>query len=131
GGVYNNLGMLNDRRGRWADAEPDYQQAIRYQRLAFERAADSESVRGLVSKHYFNYSRNLREQHKPAEAADKTLERKKLWPGNADRLYSVAQELTAACELMAAGPDADLAAQRKYGQNAVDTLRDAVAAGLP
>jgi eukaryotic-like serine/threonine-protein kinase len=130
GGVYNNLGMLNDRRGRWADAEPQYREAIRYQRQAFERAADSESVRELLSKHYFNYARNLREQNKPTQAAEVALERRKLWPGEAERLYSVAQELTTVCQLLSGEPDPDPSLEGKYGQFAVDTLREAVAAGL-
>jgi hypothetical protein len=131
GGVYNNLGMLNDRRGRWADAEPDYVQAIRYQRQAFERSADNESIRELLSRHYFNYARNLREQNKPASAADVSLERRKLWPGQAERLYSVAEELTAACQLISATSPSNPSLERKYGEFAVDTLREAITAGLP
>ena len=131
GGVHNNLGMLFDRQGRFADAEAEYRKAIDSQTRAYERAPDSNVFRELLSKHYFNYARNLREQHKPAEAAEVTLERKKLWPGESDRLYSVAQELTAACQAMATASPSATEARQKYGQAAVDTLRDAVAAGLP
>ena len=130
GGVHNNLGMLFDRQGRFADAEAEYRKAIDSQRRAYERAPDSSTFRELLSKHYFNYARNLREQHKPAEAAEVTLERKKLWPGESDRLYSVAQELTAACQAMATASPSATEAQQKYWQAAVETLREAVAAGL-
>jgi tetratricopeptide (TPR) repeat protein len=131
GGVLNNLGMLYDRQRRWADAEVQYKKAVDSQRQAVELAPDSGVFRELLSKHYFNYARNLREQHKPEEAAKVSLERKKLWPNQPDRLYSVAQELTAACQAMATTSRSTTEAQQGYWQAAVDTLRDAVAAGLP
>ncbi|HEY4234476.1 MAG TPA: serine/threonine-protein kinase [Lacipirellulaceae bacterium] len=131
GGVYNNLGMLYDRQGRWAEAEAEYRKAVGYQQQAFEHAPDSDGVRELLSKHLFNYARNLRKQLKPESAAEVTLERKKLWPRQSDRLYSVAQELTAACEAMAAPQHPKAGVPQKYWQAAIDTLREALAAGLP
>jgi tetratricopeptide (TPR) repeat protein len=132
GGVCNNLGMLYERQERWQDAEAQYVKAIAYQRHAYERAPASESIRELLSKHLFNYARNLRQQGKPLAAANAALERKRLWPDQPDRLYSIAQDLTAACLAMESpSQPAPPTEQQLYWQAAVNTLRDAVAAGLP
>jgi serine/threonine protein kinase/tetratricopeptide (TPR) repeat protein len=131
GGIYNNLAMLYDRQKHWEDAEAQYVKAIAYQRHAHDGAPASESVRDLLSKHLFNYARNLRQQGKPFAAADAALERKKLWPNQPDRLYSIAQDLTAACQAMdTPSQPARPTEQQQYWHAAVNTLREAVAAGL-
>jgi serine/threonine protein kinase/tetratricopeptide (TPR) repeat protein len=131
GGVYNNLGMLLDRQQRPRDAEEAYCQAISYQRQALRISPDAALPRSLLSKHYYNYGKNLRSQSRPAEAVDVALQRRQLWPGRPDRLYSVAQELAAAYEQMSGMANPDPQAQEKCLDAAVATLREALGAGLP
>jgi serine/threonine protein kinase/tetratricopeptide (TPR) repeat protein len=131
GGVYNNLGMLYDRQGQHAEAEREYRRAIRDQQQALDIAPASESIRGLLGKHYVNLARNLCKQNRPVDAVEVALERKRLWPDQPERLYSVVQELAAAYQQMTSFPGTDPSVQRHCVEQAVITLQDALALGLP
>ncbi len=130
GSVWNNLGMLFDHQQRFSEAEKAYQQAIAYQQRALDSAPTNERYRALLSRHFINYARYLDSQSKYDGAVQIALERKQLWPGEADRLYSVAQELAATFALMH-GATASQQSQNNCQRAAVETLREAVAAGLP
>src|SRR5207249_3387524 len=92
GSVWNNLGMLFDRQRRYADAEKAYQQAVENQRRALDAAPKNDRYRALLSRHYINFARNLNSQAKYDAAIEIALQRKQLWSGQADRLYSVGQQ---------------------------------------
>ena len=131
GGVYNNLGMLYDRQGRWADAEAPYRQGDQLSAPSFGTGARERLGPRIVEQAFVQLRPQFAQQNKSAAAAEVTLDRKKLWPRRQDRLYSVAQELTAACQAMDKQPRGEADAQQKYWQAAIDTLREALAAGLP
>jgi serine/threonine protein kinase/Tfp pilus assembly protein PilF len=129
GSVWNNLGMLFDQQKRPADAEKAYQQAIANQRRALDAAPTNDRYRALLSRHYLNSARNLIKQAKYDAAVQTAVDRKQLWPGSADRLYSVAQQLATIYAQMqtASSPQQS---QTVCLRAAVSTLREAVAAGL-
>ena len=129
GGVWNNLGMLFDRQQRTGDAAKAYQQAIHFQNEALARATSNDNIRALLSRHYFNYAQSLVAQAKYGDAVQTALERKELWPGNAERLYSVAQELADIYRKMNGKSGVEEATPACI-QAAAATLREALAAGL-
>lgn len=129
GSVWNNLGMLYDRQKRLPEAATAYEQAIEFQRRALDGSQSSDAIRVLLGKHYFNYARNLAAQARYNDAVAVELERSKLSPGNADRLYSVALDLAAIYRLMNGKPGAEQQ-KAKCVEAAASTLREALAAGL-
>jgi tetratricopeptide (TPR) repeat protein len=128
GGIYNNLGILLEGAGRLSQAAEHFQKAVAHQRAAFERAPSVARYREFLSKHYFNQGRVLRQLKRGDEAASAAVERKKLWPGDPDRLYSVAEELALASESLTALPQRRAAAS-ECAQLAISTLQDAAVAG--
>jgi tetratricopeptide (TPR) repeat protein len=130
GSVWNNLGMLFDQQKRPADAEKAYQQAIANQRRALDAAPTNDRYRALLSRHYLNSARNLIKQAKYDAAVQTAVDRKQLWPGSADRLYSVAQQLATTYAQMQTATSPQQS-QTVCLRVAVATLREAVAAGLP
>ncbi len=130
GSVWNNLGMLFDRQRRFPEAEKAYQQAIAYQRRAFESVPTDARYRGLLSRHYVNFVRNLNSQAKFDAAVQVVLKCKQLWPGQPERLYSIAQQLGSTYGLMRTA-NAPRQSQTGCLHAAVVTLREAIAAGLP
>ena len=129
GSVWNNLGMLYDRRHRLAEAAAAYQQAIHFQGLALQGAETTDAFRGILSRHFFNYARNLAAQAKFDDAVLVVLERKKLWLGQPERLYSVAQELARLQHQMNGRPGVEKT-KNACLQAAVVALREALQAGL-
>jgi tetratricopeptide (TPR) repeat protein len=130
GGVWNNLGMLFDQQKNYQDAEKSYRKAIANQEIALDAAPKNDRYRSLLSAHYSRLAWNLDKQSKYDAAIEAAVARKKLWAGNAERLYSVAQQLTNTFDLMRA-TSSDQKSQSKCVAAAVETLREAVAAGLP
>jgi len=130
GGVWNNIGMLRDRQNQLAEAAQAYQQAISLQLSAIKNSKDHDIYRDMLSRHYFNFARNLVAQAKFDEALKVTAERKQLWAGNAERLYSIGREL-ADLERQMAGKTGTETTRIAAAQSAVVALREAVEAGLP
>ncbi|HVT26617.1 MAG TPA: serine/threonine-protein kinase [Lacipirellulaceae bacterium] len=130
GSVWNNLGMLLGRQQRFVEAEKAYRAAIANQKRALDGAPANDRYRALLSRHYINYARFLDSQSKYDSAVQIALARKQLWPGKADRLYSVAQELAATYGLMHTAT-APQQSQNDCERAAMATLREAISAGLP
>ncbi|HUT92259.1 MAG TPA: serine/threonine-protein kinase [Thermoguttaceae bacterium] len=134
GGVLNNQGMALERLGRLEEAVAAYGEAIEHQRFALEHAPEVARFREFLSKHYCNLGRALRAAGRPGEAAEAALARRELWPKGADRLYRVAVELTLAVAQIGSGDVASSAqgasAKQEYVDEAVATLRRAIAAGF-
>jgi serine/threonine protein kinase/Flp pilus assembly protein TadD len=128
GGMHNNLGIVLEGLGRFDAAAQSYARAVEFQQTAQRAAPTVERYRTFLSKHYYNYGRALRHLGRLDEAVQAALERKKLWPGNPQRLFSVAEELALASKLDAEASH-DGEAERS-ADLAVTTLREAVAAGL-
>jgi hypothetical protein len=85
----------------------------------------------LLSRHYFNYARNLRSQKKFDEAVTASMERGALWPNQTERLQSVARELAVTYRHMTESHAADARSKDRCARAIVDILREALAAGLP
>jgi tetratricopeptide (TPR) repeat protein len=131
GSVLNNLGMALDRTGDAAAAESSLREAARFQKRALEESPNDAQVRTLLSRHYFNFARNLRRQEKFDEAVAAAIERGVLWQGQAEGLLSVAKELAQARRQMSEAPSATTATKDRCVRAAVDVLRQALAAGAP
>ncbi len=128
GSVFNNLGMLLDGRRQPAEAEKAYRQAIADQLRAYHESANSTSARDLLSRHYANLVKNLREQGRSAEAIDNSVERAQLWSGQPEQLFEVAQDLAAIHGAIRG--DAEAAEKARCEASAIATLRSALTAGL-
>jgi len=129
GGIYNNLAMVLDELQRPGDATECCRKAIEHQQAAFAGAPDVAQYRAFLSRHYSLYGRLLREAGRPDEAARVALLRRELWPGDPKRLVSVAEELALAAKALAQSNTQGLSTQQ-CAQNALETLRRAVAAGF-
>jgi tetratricopeptide (TPR) repeat protein len=123
GGVWNNLGMLYDRQHRAADAADAYQKAIHFQSDALANSADKDAHRAVLSRHYFNYARNLAAQSKYDESLNVMFDLKKLWSGNsAKEMAKLDRQIT----VKAPGDKSQAACK----QGAIETLREALEGGL-
>jgi tetratricopeptide (TPR) repeat protein len=106
-----------------------YERAVEHQTAAHQRAPSVERYRSFLSKHYYNYGRVLRQLGRPEDAVRAALARKELWPNNPQRLFTVAEELALASQLLDGGEQHGVTAQQG-ATLAMQTLREAVAAGL-
>jgi serine/threonine protein kinase/tetratricopeptide (TPR) repeat protein len=133
GAVKNNQAMVLEAAGDRESALEAFEQAIKQQRVAFDRAPLVSEYREHLSKHYFNYGRALRAAGQPDKAAEAALARRELWRGDGRRLGQVTVELAEAAvavrELTAGdGAGTDELADRLENEVEV-TLREAAAAG--
>jgi tetratricopeptide (TPR) repeat protein len=129
GGIHNNLGILLEQQGQTAEAEKSYARAVEHQRTAQSGAPELDRYRAFLSKHYYNHGRVLRRLGRRDEAVQTALARKELWRHEAERLFSVAEELALAGEA-GAGGDSPQTSGDRCAELAVETLREAVAAGF-
>jgi eukaryotic-like serine/threonine-protein kinase len=130
GGMHNNLGIVLDGWGRREEAAESFASAIDHQKAAVAESPHVEKFREYLSKHYYNFGRTLRALQRGEAAIDAALARKQLWPQNAERLLSVAEELALAGELSAPDGAYQMVAAR-CANLVIRTLTEAVAAGLP
>jgi tetratricopeptide (TPR) repeat protein len=129
GGMYNNLGTVLEETKRPEDAVQAYEQAVAHQRVALASAPEVAHYRQLLSMHYFNYGRTLRQIGRPGDAAHIDLARRQLWPNDPQNLVSVAEDLASdARDLAKNGFASDINADA-CGAYAVETLKQATAAG--
>jgi tetratricopeptide (TPR) repeat protein len=129
GGICNNLGTVLEEQHRTEAAAEAYQRAVEHQTAAHERAPSVERYRSFLSKHYYNYGRVLRRLGRPEDAIRVAQARKGLWPNHPQRLFTVAEELALASQLLTSEGKNGVTAQQGAAL-AVQTLRQAVAAGL-
>jgi tetratricopeptide (TPR) repeat protein len=125
-------GLMN--LGRPAESILPFQRAVEHGRAALARASHSRALRKALSRSYFHLGQMQRDVGRPAEAATTCRQRQKLWPDDANELFDAARELCLCAEGIAKGkkgPDADEQAQRRrYLDEAMDVLRQALARGL-
>jgi tetratricopeptide (TPR) repeat protein len=134
GGIYNNLGMVREGMRREVDAADAYAFAVKYQRVAHTAAPKIDRFRIYLSKHYYNYGRVLRQLHRPDEAVQVALARKALWPGDAKKLFTVAEEIALACGVPGQGnssPHENDVVWQRHANQCLAVLKEAVDAGLP
>jgi WD40 repeat protein/tetratricopeptide (TPR) repeat protein len=134
GGSYNNVAMALQALGKPQEALAHLEKAIKHQRVAFEKAPQVEPHRRFLRNHYANLANVRRGLNQPAEAVAAALEAKKLLPKDPFNLYATAQDLARCVPLVARGEPRPTAAQRaekqRYIDLAVQTLREALAAGF-
>lgn len=128
GGIYNNLAMVLEELGRPADAAESCRKAVEHQKFAYAAAPNVSRYRLFLSKHYYNYGRILLGSGRAEEAARTALARRELWPGDANRLAAVAEELALASKTLSSSRAAGLTGQR-CAEYALETLQRAAAAG--
>jgi serine/threonine-protein kinase len=121
----NNLGLVLGRLDRYDDAVDALQQGAVHARAALERAPDVAGYRQTVNANLGTLGEVERFYKHADRAAAATLRRRELWPDNPAELYRVAADLARA----AAIPD-DEDERRRYGGQALETLRQARAAGF-
>lgn len=129
GNLWNNLAMLRDRQLRSADAVAAYEKAVESQARALQLSGKNDAFRTMLSRHYFNYARNLVAQKKFDDALRITLKRKDLWADNPERLFSVVQEIAVMHHQFKDDPKV-ANTKDKFAQAAVAILRDALDKGL-
>lgn len=131
GGALNNRAMASERLGHLAAAEADFRAAIEHQRLAFEGAPEIARFRQFLSNHYWNLGQFLKRQGRAREALEIALERKRLWLGDAERLFGVAVELAAAAAAEGGEQvEPDQRQNAEWADQVVLALEEAVAAGF-
>jgi len=128
GGMCNNLGTVLEEMKRPSEAVAAYEQAVSHQRQALSQAPEIAKYRQYLSKHYYNYDRALRLTGRADEAVQVALARRDLWPKDPDHLFAVAEEFALAAKELSARSKTEPAVV-KCGECAVETLRQAIAAG--
>jgi tetratricopeptide (TPR) repeat protein len=134
GGIYNNLGIVRENMQRPSDAADAYAKAVKYQRAAHMAAPKIDRFRTFLSKHYYNYGRVLRQLNRPDDAVQMALARRALWPGDAEKLLTVAEEIALACRLSRPRDslrEGDWEVWQQHAGQCVTVLKEAVDAGLP
>jgi serine/threonine protein kinase/tetratricopeptide (TPR) repeat protein len=127
GGTFNNHGIVLEQLDRQKDAAVAFKRAVEHQRLAFNRSPTVTRYRDFLSKHYFNYGRLLRELGHPEQAARAAMARRDLWPGDPDRLVSIAKELKLAAAALERGTVPTELSPAQCNEWAAQTLEMAVA----
>jgi serine/threonine protein kinase/Tfp pilus assembly protein PilF len=135
GGVLNNLGDVFEQLGQTEDALDAYRRAIEHQRFAFENAPQVAQFRTFLEKHYDHYHRLLRAGGHWKEDLETAAEQRELFRDASEDLYGLAADLVmvgaAAADDNGEGkphPNAEI--RKDYTRVALDTLRQAVDAGL-
>jgi tetratricopeptide (TPR) repeat protein len=121
--------MVLEELQRNSEAADTYRKAVQHQTAAHLGAPKVAKYRQFLSNHYFNLGRVLRRLGQVEQAADVALARRKLWPDNPNYLLAVAEELALADQLLMNSASARPRVKR-YADDAIDTLREAKAAGL-
>ncbi|HEV3136550.1 MAG TPA: tetratricopeptide repeat protein, partial [Pirellulales bacterium] len=86
-----------------------------------------------LSDNFFNRAKFERASGRPAQAVALTMERKKLWPDDARELYKAVCELAESAQAVGGGKPLspqERQKREKYVDDAVQILKDAIAAGL-
>lgn len=116
----NNQALAMAGMGRHAESLPIYRAAIEAQRACRDRSPNSDIMRELLSKMFYNYAQALRAEKHWQEAAAAALERRELWRSNGERLLGVAAEMA----------DLEVASRESRGTEEIAGLADNVVTTL-
>jgi serine/threonine-protein kinase len=129
----NNLGVALARANRFEEALAALRRAVEQQRTVEKRAPRPGQYRKAMSTRYGALAEVLRVTRRTEEAAAVLLERRQLWPGNAAELFLVGRDLARIAQRVGQGKAAlsegEKAERERHAAAAVETLRQAVAAG--
>lgn len=123
GTVLNNWALTLWAQGRRDEAVAALRQAVVHQREALAQAPQAGHYRRGLSTHCSALADLLRQLGRPSEAAAVSRERLGLWPENAAELFR------SACELAQAAEGAKGEERERIAADAVNALRQTVAAG--
>lgn len=129
GSMYNNLGIVLEQSEQLEAAATTFEEAIQHQRAAMDDSGKAKDARNLLDKHLAHYGRVLEKLGKLDEAARQAGQRRELWSGDPQRLYSIAADLSRIYGQMEDGPQAT-AMRDQCANMAMDTLSAAVASGF-
>jgi tetratricopeptide (TPR) repeat protein len=119
-----NLGEALARQARHREALPPIRRAIGLLRPLFDRQPSLIALNQYLPDAYLGLARTLHALNLDDESIDAVREIIKLWPRNADTLYA------AACAFARCIPSrSDRLQKQSLGNDAIDALRAAVAAG--
>jgi serine/threonine-protein kinase len=134
GGHLNNLALALEKNNQLPEAAAALEKAVTHQKIAFTKAARVPQYRAYLTNHYVNLARVFRRLGRPAESADAALQRLALWPKDATEPFNVALDLAQCGPLVGNGKteltEAERAERRKYEDQALAALRQAVANGF-
>jgi serine/threonine-protein kinase len=134
GRTLNNLGLTYGQLGQIEASLAALRQAVEHQRVAFAAAPHAPRYRRALSNHYGALAEVERKKGKPSAAAAALLERRRLWPSNPDELFRVAVDQAQTAAAVGRGRERLSAEEQeerdRYADQAVETLRQARAAGL-
>ncbi len=128
GGTYSNRGVVLEGLKKYDEAGQCLREAIARQQFAHNQAPQVTRYRDYLSQHYFHYGRVLRQEGKAEEAIERALERRELWRGHPNHLFTVAEELGEAGSLLADSP-ASSDSLHQCQDLVLETLQLAVDAG--
>jgi tetratricopeptide (TPR) repeat protein len=120
------LATQQARAGETAEAIRSLRRSCDLRAPLLRDGRDQESRRRRLSQAYADLARLYREMGQPAEAAAAAAERGRLWPGTAVELAEVARDLALCLALVGGSPTE----RQRYAEQALETLRQAVACGL-
>jgi tetratricopeptide (TPR) repeat protein/predicted Ser/Thr protein kinase len=118
------LGWAVGELGQLQEALDLHRRGIAVLRPAYARQPEAKDCRRYLSYHYWKLAGVQRRLGSPEEAFATALERRQLWPGNADHWVYSARELALCIPL--AGPHR----ARRYADEALASLRGAIDAGF-
>jgi serine/threonine-protein kinase len=124
GGVLNNTARIDMALGRWGEAYEQLTRAVQFQQAALRANPKNPNYRQFLAHHFANLWAACLALGRPAEAAAAAREFGKLSAGRPDERYRCAGFI-ARCVPRASDP----AEARGYADEAMETLRSAVAAG--
>ncbi len=129
-----NRGITLAEMGRYDEAIAEYRRAVALHREAVQRRPGHFKYRELLGKTYQKMAEAYRAQRRAEDAVAAVREWRRLWTLQAAPLVDVAAELAACIEAVGkeGGPltDADRTQRRRYADEAVDVLRQALALGF-
>ena len=130
GGIWNNLGMMLESQHQPARAIAAYEKALQIQQSTATAGELPPRSRDYLDRTLVNFSRVCCEQGQLDKALKLTLQRRDLWPGQPERLWSVAVELAEIARKEAQSHEGLSTSHRELLQLAADTVNASVRRGL-
>jgi tetratricopeptide (TPR) repeat protein len=133
-GMLGHLGRALVELKKPEEAVPVLREAVEHQAFALGKVPQSAAYRTGLSNRYADLAEADRALGRTADAVAALQERRKLWPENGGELYRVACDLALTGDKVGLGKaelsEAEQEQRRLCADLAVDTLRDAFAAGF-
>jgi tetratricopeptide (TPR) repeat protein len=126
GTTWDSMGLTLVRLGKPEEAIAAHKEAIRLQTEALAQAPELTQYREDLSKHYENLTRLYRDQNRPVEAYETSLEQQKLWTTNPEQLFAVARDVALCINLLPADKQTE---RERCAEQSLEILRQALRHG--